>query len=78
MYLPQPHDRIRNPRLEQPGGCPRRVYINEPEPPNHGLIWKQGQSSGIVRATICANGGYPDLYPDNLAALDKRYKLSHP
>ncbi|WP_248961350.1 hypothetical protein [Sphaerisporangium perillae] len=60
------------------GAVPLRVHIDEPEPPDHGFIWKRGSSSGTVRAWICAACGYTELYTDNLAALYDSYRKSHP
>ena len=59
------------------GAEPLRVYIPEPEPEKHGFIWQQGESSGEVRAWICANCGYTELYTDNLAELYATYQKSH-
>ncbi|MCC5574432.1 hypothetical protein IMZ11_02100 [Microtetraspora sp. AC03309] len=66
------HDRGQN------GALPLRVHITEPEPPNHGFIWKQGSSSGVVRAWICAACGHTELYTDNLAALYESYRKGRP
>jgi predicted nucleic-acid-binding Zn-ribbon protein len=59
------------------GSHPLRVVVHEPEPAKHGAIWVQGQSTGDIRARVCANCGYAELYADNLAALWKSYKMSH-
>lgn len=59
------------------GPVPLRVHIVEPEPPDHGFIWKQGSASGTIRARICASCGYTELYTDNLAALYESYRKSH-
>jgi predicted nucleic-acid-binding Zn-ribbon protein len=52
---------------------PLRVHILEPEPPNHGFIWTQGEAYGAVRAWICASCGYTELYTDNLSQLHEYY-----
>lgn len=59
------------------GGHPLRVFIEEPEPAKHGAIWVQEQSTGDIRAWICASCGYTELYTTNLAALLKSYRRSH-
>ena len=59
------------------GSHPLRVVVEEPEPAHHGTIWIQGQSTGEVRAWICAGCGYTELYTDNLPALMKSYRLGH-
>ncbi len=56
---------------------PLRVHVLEPEPPDHGFIWRQVETSGEVRAWICAACGYTELYTDNLAALYESYSKSH-
>ncbi|MEU9884409.1 hypothetical protein [Sphaerisporangium sp. NPDC051011] len=60
------------------GPVPLKVHITEPEPPDHGFIWKQGSSSGTVRAWICASCGYTELYTDNLAELYASYRKGRP
>ena len=56
---------------------PLRVVVEEPEPPKHGTIWIEEQSTGDVHAWICASCGYTELYTDNLAKLYKSYKKSN-
>ena len=56
------------------GSHPLRVYIQEREPPQHGLIWKQVESSGDLRAWICAACGYTELHTSNFAALYDSYR----
>ncbi|WP_405146296.1 hypothetical protein OG589_04105 [Sphaerisporangium sp. NBC_01403] len=60
------------------GSLPLSVRVEEPEPPDHGFVWKQGSSTGTVRAWICASCGYTELYTDNLAALYESYRKAHP
>jgi predicted nucleic-acid-binding Zn-ribbon protein len=55
---------------------PLRVVVEEPEPAKHGVIWIQGQATGELRASICANCGYTELYTDNLAELYNAFKKS--
>lgn len=57
------------------GSHPLRVVVEEPEPARHGAIWVQGQSVGEIRAWICGECGYTELYATNLAALWKSYQL---
>ena len=52
---------------------PLRVVVEEPEPQKHGAIWVAGQSTGDVRAWICAHCGYTELYTNNLGELSKSY-----
>jgi predicted nucleic-acid-binding Zn-ribbon protein len=59
------------------GSHPLRVVIEEPEPPKHGRIWVQEQSSGDLRAWICTKCGYTELYTTNLAELSDSYNKSH-
>jgi predicted nucleic-acid-binding Zn-ribbon protein len=59
------------------GSHPLRVVIEEPEPPKHGRIWLQGQSTGDVSAWICPKCGYTELYTNNLEALYESYKKSN-
>lgn len=56
------------------GPQPLRVYIQEPEPPDHGFIWSQGEAYGDVRAWVCATCGYTELYTGNLSALYDFYR----
>jgi predicted nucleic-acid-binding Zn-ribbon protein len=58
----------------QNGSHPLRVVVEEPEPPKHGFIWVAGQSTGDVRAWICARCGYTELYTGNLEALNNSYR----
>jgi hypothetical protein len=60
------------------GVRPLRVHVQETEPPNHGFIWTQGETSGEMRAWICAACGYTELYTDNLPALYESYRKGHP
>jgi predicted nucleic-acid-binding Zn-ribbon protein len=60
------------------GARPLRVNVLEPDPPNHGFIWTQVESSGDLRAWICAACGYTELYTDNLPALYESYRKGHP
>jgi len=59
------------------GSHPLRVVVEEPEPPKHGHIWVQEQSTGELRAWICTNCGYTELYTNNLEELYESYKKSH-
>ncbi len=52
---------------------PLRVVVHEPEPPKHGRIWIQEQSTGELSAWICAHCGYTEMYSNNLAELYKSY-----
>ncbi len=54
---------------------PLRVVVEEPEPPKHGAIWVGGQSTGDLRAWICAHCGYTELYTENLEELIKSYRM---
>ncbi len=56
---------------------PLRVVVEEPEPPKHGVIWVQGQSTGDIHAWICARCGYTELYTNNLVELSRSYKKGH-
>jgi len=58
------------------GSHPLRVVIEEPEPSNHGRIWVQEQSTGDLRAWICAHCGYTELYANNIEGLYKSYRKS--
>ena len=53
---------------------PLRVVVEEPEPARHATIWVQGQSTGDLRAWICASCGFTELYTGNLAELQKSYR----
>jgi predicted nucleic-acid-binding Zn-ribbon protein len=53
---------------------PLRVVVEEPEPARHAAIWVQGQSTGDLRAWICASCGFTELYTGNLAELQKSYR----
>ncbi len=56
---------------------PLRVVVEEAEPPRHGAIWIQAQSTGELHAWICASCGYTELYTNNLTQLLKSYRKSH-
>jgi len=53
-------------------GCSRRTRTAE----KHGRIWVQEQSTGDLRAWICVNCGYTELYTNNLEQLYESYKKS--
>jgi len=55
---------------------PLRIAVSEPEPPKHGRIWIQGQSTGDLRAWVCAHCGYTELYSNNLDQLYQSYTKS--
>ena len=55
---------------------PLRVVIEEPEPHKHGRVWVQGQATGDLRAWICAQCGYTELFTTNLGVLYESYKKS--
>jgi predicted nucleic-acid-binding Zn-ribbon protein len=59
------------------GSHPLRVVVEEPEPPKHGRIWVQEQSTGDLRAWICAKCGYTELFTNNIDRLYESYKKSH-
>ena len=59
------------------GSHPLRVVVEEPEPVKHGRIWVQNQSTGDLRAWICAQCGYTELYTNNLGGLYESYKKGH-
>jgi len=56
---------------------PLRVEIEEPEPARHSLLWTPQSATGDVRAWVCSQCGYTELYTDNLEELHNIYKLSH-
>jgi predicted nucleic-acid-binding Zn-ribbon protein len=60
------------------GAYTLRVHVVEPEPPEHGFFWAQGETFGEVRAWICGACGYTELYTDNIAALYESYRKGHP
>jgi len=67
-------------KVETPKIEPRPVVkmeIEEPEPAKHGRVWVQGQTTGDLRAWICAQCGYTELYATNLGGLYETYKKSH-
>ncbi len=49
---------------------PLKVVVDEPEIP----FWLSDGASGQLRAWICAQCGYTELYTDNLENLYKTYK----
>ena len=59
------------------GPFPLRVRIEEPEPPKHGFIWMPKTAKGDIRAWICCQCGFTELYTNNLEELYQIYKLSH-
>ncbi len=59
------------------GSHPLRVVVEEPPPAKRGAVWVQGQALGDIRAWICSDCGYTELYTGNLPALRKAYQKSH-
>lgn len=59
------------------GPYPLRVEIEEPEPARHNLLWTPQSAIGDVRAWICSQCGYTELYTGNLEELHTIYNLSH-
>jgi len=59
------------------GPYPLRVEVEEPEPARHSLIWMPKQAMGDIRAWICSECGFTELYTNNLEELHQIYKLSH-
>jgi len=59
------------------GPYPLRVEIEEPEPASHGLFWTPHNATGDLRAWICSQCGYTELYANNLEELHKLYRLNH-
>ena len=57
------------------GPYPLRVEIEEPEPPKHSFIWTPRSATGDIRAWICSQCGYTELYTNNLEELYKLYKI---
>jgi hypothetical protein len=53
------------------------VEVEEPEPARHSLLWTPQSATGDVRAWICGQCGYTELYTSNLEELHNIYKLSH-
>lgn len=58
------------------GPYPLRVAVEEQEPANHGILWTPKQVTGDVRAWICAECGYTELFTTNLDELYELY-MSH-
>jgi len=58
------------------GPYPLQVEIEEPEPARHSLLWTPQIATGDVRAWICSQCGYTELYTTNLEELHNIYKLS--
>lgn len=56
------------------GPYPLRVEMVEKEPAQHGFIWSPKAATGDIRAWICAQCGYTELYTDNLETLHQIYK----
>jgi predicted nucleic-acid-binding Zn-ribbon protein len=59
------------------GPYPLRVEVEEPEPAQHGLLWTPKNAAGDIRAWICSQCGYTELYTHNLEELHTIYKLGH-
>ena len=59
------------------GPYPLRVHVEEPEPPSHGFIWMPKTANGEIRAWICRQCGFTELYKNNLEELYQIYKLGH-
>lgn len=57
------------------GPYPLRVEVVEPEPAQHGFIWTPKSATGDIRAWICVQCGYTELYTGNLDKLYEIYKL---
>ena len=53
---------------------PTRVTVDEPEPAEKDLLWISDGASGQLRAWICSQCGYTELYTDNLEKMYKKYK----
>ena len=58
------------------GPYPLRAAIQEPEPPRHGPFWVPKEAKGDLRAWICSQCGYTEIYTNNLDELYKLYKLT--
>ena len=56
-------------------GHPLRVEVEEPEPVQYGIFWIPQTALGDLRAWVCSQCGYVELYINNLEELHKIYKL---
>lgn len=54
-----------------------RVVVTEPEPAKAASLWMTDGASGELRAWICSQCGFTELYTDNLEKLYKKYKQYH-
>jgi len=59
------------------GPYPLRVEIEEPEPLKHSFLWTPQTATGDIRAWICSQCGFTELYTNNLEELYKIYQSSH-
>ena len=57
------------------GPYPLRVEVEEPEPAKRSFIWTPRSATGNIRAWICSQCGFTELYTNNLAELHSLYKL---
>ena len=55
------------------GPYPLRVEMVEQEPAQHSFVWSPKTATGDIRAWICSQCGYTELYTNNLEALHKIY-----
>ncbi|MFT3892502.1 MAG: hypothetical protein QM730_12775 [Anaerolineales bacterium] len=51
-----------------------QVVVTEPEPVTAASLWMTDGASGQVRAWVCSQCGFTELYTDNLENLYKKYK----
>jgi len=56
------------------GPYPLRAAIQEPEPAKHGPFWLPKEAKGDLRAWICSQCGYTEIYTSNLAEMYALYK----
>ena len=61
--------------LGRGGADTLRVEVVEKEPAKHGFVWSPQIARGEIRAWICSQCGYTELYTNNLAELYKIYRL---
>ncbi len=57
------------------GPYPLRVEIEEPEPAERSFLWTPRSATGNIRAWICCQCGFTELYTNNLEELYNIYKL---
>jgi len=57
------------------GPYPLRAETEAPEPPNSNFLWTPETATGDIRAWICSQCGFTELYTNNLAELYKIYQL---